>query len=70
MQMAVLPPLPPRSGTTGAIGFDQIGVNSIVLDPAVLEMFFFKNDVGAYLIIIFIGSADVDDTGNADLILS
>ena len=36
-----------------------IGVNSILLGPAVSEIFYFKHDVGASPIIIFIGNPDV-----------
>ena len=44
---------------------DQIGADSILLDPAVSKIFYFKHDVEAYLISIFIGNSAVDNIGNA-----
>ena len=38
-----------------AIVLDQIGVNSILLNPAASRIFHFKHNVEAFLIIIFIG---------------
>ena len=42
-----------------AIALEEIGVDSILFDPSVPEMFYFKCGVGASLIIIFIGNPDV-----------
>ena len=39
-----------------------IGVDSILFDPVVPEIFYFKHDVRASLIIIFIGNSDVSKT--------
>ena len=47
-----------------AIGLHEIGANSIFLDPAVPEIFYFKHDVEASLIVIFIGNPDVDNIGD------
>ena len=52
-----------------AIVLDQIVVDSILLDPAVSEIFCFKHDVGASLIIIFVGNPDVGNIGDAILVL-
>ena len=41
------------------IAQDWIKVDSILLDPAVPEIFHFKHDVDASNVIIFIGNADV-----------
>ena len=40
-------------------------VDSILLDPAVSAIFVFKRDVGASLILIFIGSPDVNNFNDA-----
>ena len=40
-----------------AVGY--IDIDSILLEPAVSETFYFKNDAGASVIIIFIGSPNV-----------
>ena len=37
-----------------------IDVDSILFDPAASEIFYFKHDVGASNVIIFIGSPDVN----------
>ena len=42
-----------------AITLDWIGVDSILLDPAVLKIFYFKHDVGASIFLIFIGNPEV-----------
>ena len=42
-----------------AIVLDLIGVDSILFDQAVSEIFYFKDDVGASLIKIFVGNPDV-----------
>ena len=52
------------------IVLDEVGIDPILLDPAVLEIFYFKHDERASLIIIFIGNPDIDDIGNAILVLS
>ena len=46
------------------------GVNFILLDPAVPEIFYFKHDIGDSIIIIFIGNPDVDNFGDAILVPS
>ena len=51
------------------IELDYIGVDSILFDPAVSEIFYFKHDVVASLIIIFIGNPDVDYIRDAVLVL-
>ena len=43
-----------------SIANDYIGVDAILFDPAVPEIFYFKHDVGASIVIIFIGNRDVD----------
>ena len=40
--------------------FDEIGVDSILFDLTVPEIFYFKHDVVATNVIVFIGSPDVD----------
>ena len=52
------------------IVLNYIGVGSILPDPAILEIFYFKHDVGASIITILIGNLDVDDIGDAVLVLS
>ena len=47
-----------------------LGVDFILLDPAVPEIFYFKHDVGTSLIIIFIGNPDVENIRDAILVLS
>ena len=47
-----------------------IGVDSILLHQAVSEIFYFKQNVGAFLLIIFIGNPDVSKIGDAILVLS
>ena len=51
-----------------AIVLNYIGVGSILLDPAVPEIFYFKHDIAASLIIFFIGNPDVDNIGDATLV--
>ena len=46
------------------------GVNFILLDQAVPEIFYFKHDIGDSIIIIFIGNPDVDNFGDAILVPS
>ena len=52
------------------IVINLIGVDSMILDPAVPKIFYFKHDVGASLIIVFIGNLDVDNIGDTILVLS
>ena len=42
-----------------AIKLDEIDVDSILPDPAIPEIFYFKHDVRVFQIIIFIGNSDV-----------
>ena len=42
-----------------------MGVDFIVLDPAVPEIFYFKDDIRASLIIIFIGNPEIDNMRDA-----
>ena len=43
-----------------AFVLEYIGVDSIILDQAVQEIFYFKHDVDASLIIVFIHNPDVE----------
>ena len=52
-----------------ATALDYIGIDFILLDPAVPEILYFKHDLGASLIIIFIGNPHVDNLGDATLAL-
>ena len=52
------------------IVLDYIGNNFILLDPAVPEVFYFKLNIGAFLNLIFIGNPDVDNIGDAILVIS
>ena len=45
-------------------------MDPILFDPAVQEICYFKHDIWAYLIIILIANPDVDNIGDAILILS
>ena len=47
-----------------------VGVDFVFLDPAFPEIFYFKHDVGASLIISFIGNPDVDNIRDAMAVLS
>ena len=53
-----------------AIVLDQIGVDFILLEPTVPEIFYFKHDVGYSIIMVFKGSPDVGNIGDAILVLS
>ena len=44
-----------------AVILDKIGVDSILLDPAVPEIFYFKHHVGASPIIILVGSPNANN---------
>ena len=46
-----------------------MGVDFIVLDPAVPEIFYFKDDTRASLIIIFIGNPEIDNMRDAIIVL-
>ena len=46
--------------TVKQIVLDYIGIDSILFDPAVSDIFYFKHDAGASSVIIFIGNPDVD----------
>ena len=52
-----------------AIILDLIGVDSILLDPAIPEVLYFKHDSFVSQIIIFIGSSGVDNIANTILVL-
>ena len=39
---------------------DQISIDSIFYDPAISEIFYFKHNVEASNVIVFIGNPDVD----------
>ena len=52
------------------IVLDSISVEFFLLNPAVPEIFYFKHDEGASLIIIFIGNPNVDNICDAFLVLS
>ena len=41
-----------------AIVLDHIGVDCILLDPAIREIFYFKHHAGASLLKIFLGNPD------------
>ena len=53
-----------------AIVLNKIGVDSILLDPAVSEIFYFKHDAEASKILMFIGNLHVDNISNIILVLS
>ena len=44
-------------------------IDFILLDPAVPEIFHFKDDVGASLIRIFIGNQEIDNKRDDTLVL-
>ena len=46
-----------------------MGVDFVILDPAVPEIFYFKHDVRTALIIVLIGNPDVDIISDAILVL-
>ena len=48
---------------------NYISVDPIFLDLAVSEIFYFKHDLRAFLIIIFIGNPDIDNIGDTILVL-
>ena len=47
----------------------KIGVDSILLDQAVPEIFYFEHDVGVSPIVLLIGNPDVNNNGSAILVL-
>ena len=48
-----------------AIALGYIGVDSIVFDKASPDIFYFKHDVGAFLIVIFDGNPNVGNISDA-----
>ena len=52
------------------IALDYFGVDSILFDLAVPEIFYFKQYVKASLVVIFVGNPNVDNTGDAISVLS
>ena len=51
------------------LNYSRLALTPFVRDPVVLEIFYFKHDVGS-LIIFFIGNLDVDNIGDAIFALS
>ena len=60
----------PLATLLSAIVLHKIGVDFILLEPVVSEIFYFKHDVGASLIIIFICNPDVHNIGNTIIVLT
>ena len=49
---------------------EKISANTLVLDPAVLEIFYFKHDVGASNVINFVGNPNVGSVSDAIPVLT
>ena len=58
-----------RFSQAWAIVLDYVAVGYVFLDLAVPEIFDFKNDVGASLIIMFIGNPGIENISNVMLVL-